>query len=661
MIKHTKNSKIKLLLKIIILLFTIGYVYIANTKLIYKTHFKIGNNTITGIITNIKYKEKYTEFTVNSKDKIKVYYYGDKTFKIGDKVKLDGELKYPNNNTIFNLYNYKKYLLSEKIFFILTTSNVEVLKNTTNIIYNIKNYIYSKTHKLKSGDYINTFILADKSNLDSNILNIYKENGISHLLAISGMHISLITLILSKILMFKNKNMFISVFLIFYLFLIDFTPSSIRSVLSFILGRKLNAKDSIFIILVLMLLYNPFYIYNVGFIFSFVISIYLIYFSKLIKGSYIKKIFKISLISFIVSIPILINNYNEINLISPLINVFFVPFISILIFPLCIITLFLPILDNILFFLIQILNFISRLVNNFNIILVFSNIKFIFLIIYYIVITLVLIKPKYFYIFITLLLIHYNIRLFHFESNIVIFDVNQGDSILFDLDKTILIDTGGYYESNLALSRIIPYLKSLGIRKLDYLVLTHGDFDHMGESINLVNNFKVEKVIFNCGEYNDLEKNLINILDNKKIPYYSCIKELNIDNNKLYFLQTKEYDNENDNSNVIYAQINEKKLLLMGDASTVTEKEILTKYDLTNIDVFKVGHHGSKTSSGEEFINKINPKYSIISVGKNNRYGHPNKEVLDNLNNSKIYRTDQDGSIMFKIKKDKLKIATCPS
>ena len=181
----------------------------------------------------------------------------------------------------------------------------------------------------------------------------------------------------------------------------------------------------------------------------------------------------------------------------------------------------------------------------------------------------------------------------------------------------------------------------------------HGDFDHMGEAINLVNNFKVEKVIFNCGEFNDLENELIKALDKKKIKYYSCIKELNIDNNKLYFLQTKEYDNENDNSNVIYTKIDGYKFMFMGDASITTEKEILDKYNLTNIDVLKVGHHGSKTSSGKEFINEINPKYSIISVGKNNRYGHPNKEVLYNLKDSKIYRTDQDGSIMFKIGKCK--------
>ena len=187
----------------------------------------------------------------------------------------------------------------------------------------------------------------------------------------------------------------------------------------------------------------------------------------------------------------------------------------------------------------------------------------------------------------------------------------------------------------------------------------HGDFDHMGEAINLVNNFKVEKVIFNCGPYNDLEKELIKVLDKKKIRYYSCIKELNIDKNKLYFLQTKEYDNENDNSNVIYTELNGYKFMFMGDASSTTEKEILNKYNLPDIDVLKVGHHGSKTSSNKEFINEINPKYSVISVGKNNRYGHPNKEALNNLENSKIYRTDEDGSIMFKMKNNKLEIETC--
>ena len=187
---------------------------------------------------------------------------------------------------------------------------------------------------------------------------------------------------------------------------------------------------------------------------------------------------------------------------------------------------------------------------------------------------------------------------------------------------------------------------------------SHGDYDHMGSSINLIDNFNIENVIFNCGPYNDLENELIEVLDKKKIKYYSYIKELNVDNNKLHFLQTKEYDNENENSNVIYTKLNGYKFMFMGDAGVEKEKDILEKYNVSKIDVLKIGHHGSKTSSDKNFIDEMNPKYSVISVGKNNRYGHPNKEVLNNLDNSKIYRTDINGEIKIKIKMNNFNIKT---
>ena len=180
----------------------------------------------------------------------------------------------------------------------------------------------------------------------------------------------------------------------------------------------------------------------------------------------------------------------------------------------------------------------------------------------------------------------------------------------------------------------------------------------MGESINLINEFKVDNVIFNIGDYNDLELELIKVLDDKNIKYYKGLKQLNINNNVIYFLNKELQDNENDNSSVIYAEINGTKILLMGDAGVNVEKEILNKYNLSNIDVLKVGHHGSKTSSSESFISKINPIYSIISVGKNNWYGHPNEEILEILKDTDVYRTDINGSIKFKIK-NKLEIKTC--
>ena len=97
----------------------------------------------------------------------------------------------------------------------------------------------------------------------------------------------------------------------------------------------------------------------------------------------------------------------------------------------------------------------------------------------------------------------------------------------------------------------------------------------------------------------------------------------------------------------------------MGDCGKTAENYLLKNAVLGKVDVLKVGHHGSKTSSSKLFVNEVNPKYSIISVGKNNRYGHPNKEVLNSLEDTKIYRTDQDGSIMFEIKNNELKIETC--
>ena len=251
-------------------------------------------------------------------------------------------------------------------------------------------------------------------------------------------------------------------------------------------------------------------------------------------------------------------------------------------------------------------------------------------------------------------------------------DVGQGDSCLIRVfNKNVLIDTGGKIynkkekwkqrkkEYNIADNITIPYLKSVGVKKIDYLILTHGDFDHMGEASNLTKKFNVKKVIFNNDSYNKLETSFIKILKKKKIKYYHNVEKIKLQKSVLYFLNTKIYDNENDNSNVVYTEINNYKFLFMGDAGINKERDILKKYNLQDIDVLKVGHHGSKTSSSKDFIDEINPRFSIISVGKNNRYGHPNIKVLKKLEDSKIYRTDKDGSIMFKITNNKFKIETC--
>jgi competence protein ComEC len=645
-----------------------------------KTTYKENDSTFEGNILSIKKYDTKTTLIIKEKnktEKILVNYY-EKIDKInlGDKVKIKGTLKLPSKNTVPNLFNYRKYLNNNNIYYILTASEITKIKNNTKILTHYKNKLQKYINRKKAHTYLNIFILSNKNDLDKEVLNSYQVNGLSHLFSISGMHITLLLGTILKLLDKVSYNryykyIFLIIILIIYMYLTDFTPSILRSGIMFILltlnklfNFKIKTKNIIMLTFIIIVLINPYYIYNLGFQLSYLISFYLIIFAHIINKhkNYFKKLSITSLISFLVSFPIIISNYYQVNLLSILINLLFVPIISYIVLPLAFITLILP-TDSLLILTMDILEGISLSLTNINYLLLELPKPSIYLIIiYYAIITLLLINKKCFISLLTTIFIHKISINFNPNMEILFLDVSQGDSILLHYPHNkynILIDTGGNYNYEISKNIIIPYLKSKGINKIDYLILTHGDYDHMGESINLIENFKVEKVIFNCGEFNDLEKELIKDLDKKKMPYYSCIKELNIDDNKLYFLQTKEYDNENDNSSVIYFNYYNYKSLFMGDASTEREKDILEKYNLKDVDFLKVGHHGSNTSSSEEFINSINPKYSLISVGKNNRYGHPNKEVLDTLNDSKIYRTDQDGSIMFKIKKDKLQIETC--
>ena len=650
------------------------------TSIPMKTTYKENDSTFEGNILSIKKYDTKTTFIIKEKnktEKILVNYY-EKIDKInlGDKVKIKGTLKLPSKNTVPNLFNYRKYLNNNNIYYILTASEITKIKNNTKILTHYKNKLQKYINRKKAHTYLNIFILSNKNDLDKEVLNSYQVNGLSHLFSISGMHITLLLGTILKLLDKVSYNRYykyvlLIIILIIYMYLTDFTPSILRSGIMFILltlnklfNFKIKTKNIIMLTFIIIVLINPYYIYNLGFQLSYLISFYLIIFAHIINKhkNYFKKLFITSLISFLVSFPIIISNYYQVNLLSILINLLFVPIISYIVLPLAFITLILP-TDSLLILTMDILEGISLSLTNINYLLLELPKPSIYLIIiYYAIITLLLINKKCFISLLTTIFIHKISINFNPNMEILFLDVSQGDSILLHYPHNkynILIDTGGNYNYEISKNIIIPYLKSKGINKIDYLILTHGDYDHMGESINLIENFKVEKVIFNCGEFNDLEKELIKVLEKKKIKYYSCIKELNIDNSKLYFLQTKEYDNENDNSSVIYFNYYNYKFLFMGDASTEREKDILEKYNLKDVDFLKVGHHGSNTSSSEEFINSINPKYSLISVGKNNRYGHPNKEVLDTLNDSKIYRTDQDGSIMFKIKKDKLQIETC--
>lgn len=649
-------------------------------KSIYNTNTK----KVEGIVKDIYIIDDKVDITLKAKeDLIVTYYKKDKeqiNINLGDKILVIGEFTKPASPKIQYLFNYKKYLERKNIYFKVQATSIIKLKNNKNIFYEIKKIIIKRI----PNRYLYTFILGDKKYLDKDVIRSYQENGISHLFAISGMHITLLTGMLSKLLKKmkvseEQEYFIITIFLINYLIIVGLTPSILRGILFYIFFT-LNKLYYFYIkpvniylfIISLSLLVNPNYLFDIAFQYSYLISLSLISLSSTLQSNnYIKSLLKVSIISFIVSIPITIRNFYQINILSIIYNLFYVPLVSIVIFPMSLLVLIIPKLNIIYNIFIIILETTSTFFSKINTLkLVFIKLPNIVYIIYFIVILIFIFsqKKKYLYILLILLTIHFSIPIISNNDYIDIIDVGQGDSILIHLNrKNILIDTGGdtSYSSNkdgeIFFNTIYPTLKSNGIKKLDYLILSHGDKDHMGEAKKIVESIDVNKVIFNVGSYNYLEKNLIKTLKRKNIKYYKNIENIYIRNTPIYFLNTGIYNNENDNSNVLYFIVNNYKFLLMGDAGVDKEKDILNEYSIEDIDFLKVGHHGSDTSSSKEFIDIMNPKYSIISVGENNRYNHPKKSVLNTLSNSKIYRTDKDGSIEIKIKSAGYSIETCSS
>ena len=598
----------------------------------------------------------------------------------GAYVLVEGELIKPYNNTIPNNFNYKSYLSNKMIYYQLKIDNIKVIKESNNIIYKLKNKINKRILKIDKTGYLKAFILGDNSLIDDMVYESYQSIGITHLFALSGMHVSLLSGIILKGLKKVNnklKYLIVIIVLISYGFIVGYPASIKRAITFFIIASinkifnfKLSTLKILFITVFILIFINYKIIYDIGFLYSVITVFGIFWGSNFIKSeNIIYSSFKLSLVAFLFSLPITLACFYEINILSIIYNMFYIPFVSVILYPFCLLTFILPFLEKILVLLIKVMENISLFLNNIDFFKLYLDFNIGEILLFYILLLVILRYNRFKYFILLFLIVFIDLMIPYLDSSLYVYylDVGQGDSSLIitpHLKEVILIDTGGklIFDTKLEGDKsyvsegTLSLLRSLGINKIDYLILTHGDYDHMGDAIYLVNNIKINKVIFNCGEYNDLEKELMEVLEQEKINYYTCINELDINKNKIYFLNSDIYDNENDNSNVTYFKFYNHNFLFMGDAGIDKEKYILDNYNLENIDFFKVGHHGSKTSSSKEFVNMINPKYSLVSVGRNNRYGHPNEEVLDILRDSKIYRTDENGTIKLQIKNNKVNI-----
>ena len=672
-LRHILQSKhlikiITIIIFIITLLYTNYYPF--------KSKYTKDDKEFIGIVTKYEVKEDKITIEIKAKEKLLITYkYQDKEFNnlsYGDKIKVKGTLITPSKNTNQNTFNYQKYLYYKKIYYIVEATSINKIANNHNYLYTIKNTLYQKINKLKSSNYIKTLLFCDNT-LSKEIKESYRINGISHLFSVSGMHInffvSIIYLYLNKITYNKRiKYLITNIFIITYLILFPSSSllrSAVMSILysiNYLLKLKIKKIDILLLTLGVSLQINPFIIYDLGYIYSYTITFFLVLSSSTLKKkNKINKIIYISLLSFLVSIPITIYNSYEINIISILLNIILVPIISIIILPLTILTYIFPILDSILYLFTNTLETISLFISKINITkIIFPKPSLLIVVLYYIIFLLSYQNKKYFYLNIILLIIIYISPYLNSNFEVLMFEVGEADChlIKYPYNKnTILIDTGkNEYKIK---NEVIPYLKSIGIKKIDYLIITHGDLDHIGGSITLINNFQVKNVILNKGTFTDLEKELIKNLNKKKIPYQININKINLSNHTIYLLNNTKYNNENDNSIITYFTYQKYKFLYMGDASITTEDNLLENYNLNNISILKVGHHGSNTSSSKDFISQINPSISLISVGENNIYHHPNKEVINNLSKSRIYRTDINNMVKLTINsKGILKVTT---
>ncbi|MGI6710388.1 MAG: DNA internalization-related competence protein ComEC/Rec2 [Bacilli bacterium] len=617
---------------------------------------------VKGIITDIKELENYNKITV--RDGFKKYYITDlnkKDYHLGIKIYVKGENKKITKNKIAMAFNYQEYLTHQKIVGVIKASEIKVLSNSFSILFfkeKINDYI-NNNFSQENLMFLRAVILGDDSLLTDEIEEDVKINGISHLFAISGLHIGILVLMLTNLfkrikLKDKTINIIITITLFLYLVITAFSSSILRAALMWgavTLNKKYNLKlkslDIVSIIFILLVIINPFYIYNMGFVLSFLATFIIILMNPLLKNK--NNAFQILILSIaiqIASLPIMINFNSEVNLVSFVSNIIYINLFS-LILPISFLVLFLPFLSGIYNYLIigffKAIDLTSYINIPFR--LPFFNINLTF--IYYLLIVLLCVfyfnkslKNYLSFMIVLFLLIVSNILYFNPSKEIYFFALYNGEAILLtdSFNKmNCLIDTGDGKNKEVS-----SYLKRKGIKRLDYLILTHNHFDHNGEALDIINNFYVKNVVvsqFDESRYASLKNTL-------KVRAGDIIKAGDL-TFEVLAPKVKSTD-ENDNSIVLKVLFGEYNFLFLGDASKTIIEEVATK-DL-KVDVIKIAHHGSATALSHQALEVLKPKIAIIQTGEIAYFGFPSKEVIESLNyyNIKTYRTDLDYSIKYK-------------
>ena len=711
-----------------------------NTVIVQGKIYKIEN---TAFGTNIYLKCVEVENGEKSVSVKRIFVNTEKipNVKIGNIIKVRGKLRQFEEAANKGNFDSRKYYLSLGFYGKIEAGTIEVINSDYSGIrqelYELRMEIIERLEKLCSDNngifsiinnkngIIGAIILGDKTDLDSDIKELYSVSGIAHILAISGLHISFIGMAIYRLLRRRFRFLFsaavsIPVVLSFGI-MSGFGISTIRAIIMFILkiigevlGRKYDAITAISLAGLVLLVQNPFVVCNSGFQMSFGAIIAIVLILPIVEEilNTDNKIIKVLSANFTISLvmnPILAWNYYELPTFSFLLNIVVVPLMSVVIvssiagiFCSCIMFSF----GKIVIFpgcgILELYTFLCNIINKSSVAsIVVGQPKVTIIIVYYAILLVVLfglknIRTKYtraekerniikketglvlekkakkerrikgqnvklrLACIVGFLLL--NCLIYYIPNPgfyITFINVGQGDGILIHGDNgtKVMVDGGSTSEKQVAKNCIVPYLKAEGIGTIDYSIITHTDKDHISGILEILENnnsnrIRIKNLVMpDINMKDDTYNELIEKAKLKKINvlYIKKGDTLSLGKTKIkciYPETTTTASDKNDYCTVLSVKNKTSKILLTGDISKEIEEKI--KDDIEeNYTVLKVAHHGSNYSSSEKFLKKVNPKYSIISVGKNNSYGHPGNETMERLRKQGgvIYRTDEKGGI----------------
>jgi competence protein ComEC len=714
----TKNRRLGISSLIVLVVFAGLYFYHDSHN---KSNLSISNTTFKGkILTRPVINGDQLRFIFQTVKGEKLYF----TFKINEEeqkesllrlsnrtiCRFQGKLRPPQASRNFYQFDFKRYLYWNHIHWMVSPTSFSLSNCENEQVTTLDMVHRGRDHSLKFienyfptplNGFVQALLFGDRALLEEDTLNSYQDLGLIHLLAISGMHVSLICsffyFLAVRAGVTKEKVIFFMMILLpFYVLIAGSTPSVIRAaIMTFLVLLKirfrsfpLTSLDLISIAFMVMVVFNPYYVFQAGFQLSFTVTLALILSSQTILQRYSHPIIQLTVassISQISSLPLVLYHFYQFSLLSIPLNLIYIPVLTFIILPLCFLLFFIQFLTPTLnTFLLPLTNHLLKIINMLAINVAENNWQLLvlgrpssFMLFLYILVSLctfilwerrqkgivVICMP-----ILTLLCFHWVAPYISSEGEVTIIDVGQGDSILIELPyrkEVYLIDSGGtvsYAKEKWEQKRspysisndvIIPYLKAKGIRKIDKLILTHSDVDHIGEAENIINKIKISKVLIgDFHDASDLENQVLNAAKEKKVAV-EIVKagdEWHASGTNFRVLAPSGYyENKNEGSIVLSTFLGGKSWLFTGDIENEGELDLVSNYPELKVDVLKVAHHGSNSSTTDIFLKTVHPEIALISAGVKNRYGHPNQEVLERLRQERInvLRTDQNGAIRF--------------